>query len=47
MDNNRKQVERHWAHLKDWRATATRYEQTTSGAMGVLSLAAALDWLKT
>ena len=29
-----------------WRAIATRYEKTASSFMGVLCLAAALDWLK-
>ena len=44
---NRNQVERLWARLKEWRAVATRYEKTASSFMGVLSLAAALDWLKS
>ena len=44
---NRNQVERLWARLKEWRAIATRYEKTASSCMGVLSLAAALDWIKT
>ena len=35
-----------WARLKEWRAIATRYEKTASSFMGVLCLAAALDWLK-
>ena len=33
--------------LKEWRAIATRYEKTAQSFMGVLCLAAALDWLKT
>ncbi len=45
--NNRNQVERLWARLKEWRAIATRYEKTASSFMGVLSLAAALDWIKS
>ena len=45
--NNRNQVERLWARLKEWRAIATRYEKTASSFMGVLALAAALDWLKS
>ncbi|MGF3024078.1 IS5 family transposase [Methylobacterium aquaticum] len=45
--NNRNFVERLWARLKEWRAIATRYEKTASSFMGVLSLAAALDWLKS
>ena len=34
------------ARLKEWRAIATRYEKTASSFMGVLCLAAALDWLE-
>jgi transposase len=44
--NNRNMVERLWARLKEWRAIATRYEKTASSFMGILCLAAALDWLK-
>ena len=43
---NRNLVERLWARLKEWRAVATLYEKTASSFMGVLCLAAALDWLK-
>src|SRR3982751_6816297 len=43
---NRNYVERLWARLKEWRAVATRYEKTASSFMGVLYLAAALDWIK-
>ena len=43
---NRERVERMWNRLKEWRAIATRYEKTASSFMGVLCLAAALDWLK-
>src|SRR4051812_2215086 len=43
---NRNHVERLWARLKEWRAVATRYEKTTQSFMGVLCLAATLDWLK-
>ena len=45
--NNRNDVERLWARLKEWRAIATRYEKTARSFMGVLCLAATLDWLKT
>ena len=45
--NNRNMVERLWARLKEWRAIATRYEKTACSFMGVLALAAALDWLKS
>jgi transposase len=44
---NRNKVERLWARLKEWRAVATRYEKSAHSFMGVLCLAAALDWLKT
>src|SRR3954453_4259972 len=44
---NRNHVERLWARLKEWRAIATRYEKTASSFMGILCLAAALDWLKS
>jgi transposase len=37
-------VERLWARLKEWRAVATRYEKTASSFLGVLHLAATLDW---
>jgi transposase len=43
---NRNQVERLWARLKEWRAVATRYEKTASSFMGVLCMAAAIDWIK-
>ena len=43
---NRNYVERLWARLKEWRAIATRYEKTAQSFMGVLCLAATLDWLK-
>ncbi|TPG34751.1 IS5/IS1182 family transposase, partial [Roseomonas nepalensis] len=44
--NNRNHVERLWARLKERRAVATRYEKTASSSLGVLHLAATLDWLK-
>ena len=44
--NNRNVVERLWARLKEWRAVATRYEKTARSFMGVLCLAAAMDWLR-
>jgi transposase len=44
--NNRNRVERLWARLKEWRAVATRYEKTAASFLGVLQLAATLDWLK-
>jgi transposase len=43
---NRNRVERLWGRLKEWRAVATRYEKTARSFMGVLCLAATLDWLK-
>ena len=47
IDTNRNPVERLWARLKEWRAVATRYEKTASSFMGILHLAAALDWIKS
>ncbi len=44
--NNRSLVERLWGRLKEWRAVATRYEKTASSFIGVLCLAATLDWFK-
>ena len=44
--HNRNLVERLWARLKEWRAVATRYAKTAASFLGVLSLAATLDWLK-
>ena len=46
IHTNRNQVERLWARLKEWRAIATRYEKTANSFMGVLCLAAAIDWIK-
>ena len=43
---NRNLVERLWARLKEWRAVATRYEKTATSFLGVLCLAASLDWIK-
>ena len=44
---NRNRVERLWGRLKEWRAVATRYEKTAQSFMGVLCLAASMDWLKS
>ena len=44
--NNRNRVERLWGRLKEWRAVATRYEKTAASFLGVLHLAATMDWLK-
>jgi transposase len=44
--HNRNRVERLWARLKEWRAVATRYEKTARSFMGVLCMAATMDWLK-
>jgi transposase len=43
---NRHRVENLWARLKEWRAVATRYEKTARAFLGVLCLAATMDWLK-
>lgn len=44
--NNRNRVKRLWVRLKVWRAVATRYEKTASSLIGVLCLAASMDWLR-
>src|SRR5215210_1391190 len=44
--HNRNLVERCWSRLKEWRAVATRYEKTERSFMGVLCMAATMDWLK-
>ena len=44
--DTRHDVERLWGRLKEWRAVATRYEKTAASLIGVLCLAAALDWLR-
>lgn len=44
--HNRNLVERLWNRLKEWRAVATRYEKTARSFMGVLCMAATMDWLK-
>jgi transposase len=44
--NNRNLVERCWCRLKEWRAVATRYEKTKRSFLGVLCMAATIDWLK-
>jgi Transposase DDE domain len=41
-----RRVERLWARLKEWRAAATRHEKTAASFLGVLCLAATVDWLK-
>jgi len=43
---NRNRVERLWSRLKEWRAVATRYEKTACSFMGVLCMAATMDWIK-
>lgn len=40
-------IERLWGRLKEWRAVATRYEKTAHSFLGVLCLAASMDWLKS
>ena len=44
--NNRNQVERLWARLKDWRAIATRYEKTARNYLALTQVACAWLWLK-
>jgi transposase len=43
---NRRLVENLWARLKEWRAVATRYEKTARAFLGVLCVAATMDWIK-
>lgn len=43
---NRNRVERFWSRVKQWRALATRYEKTERSFMGVLCMAATMDWLR-
>src|SRR3712207_1036343 len=43
---NRRLVENLWARLKEWRAVATRYENTARSFLSVLCIAATADWLK-
>ena len=45
--DNRRLVENLWARLKEWRAVATRYEKTARSFLGVLCLAATMDWLRS
>ena len=44
---NRERVERLWSRLKEWRAVATRHEKTARSFLGVLSLAATFDWIRS
>jgi hypothetical protein len=39
-------IERLWGRLKEWRAVATRYEKTARSFLGVLCLAASMDWIR-
>ena len=43
---HRNEVERLWGRLKEWRAVATRYEKLAQSFIGVLCIAASLDWIK-
>lgn len=43
---HRNRVERLWSRLKEWRCIATRYEKTAASFRGVLSFAAAFDWIR-
>jgi transposase len=42
----RHRVEQTWGRLKEWRAVATRYEKTAASFVGVLHVAASLDWIR-
>ncbi|MCH4143472.1 transposase [Acetobacter peroxydans] len=39
-------VENLWARLKEWCATAARYEKTATSTLAVIHTAAATDWIK-
>lgn len=41
----RSRVEQLWGRLKEYRAVATRYEKSAASYLGVLHIAAALDWI--
>ncbi len=43
---NRRLVGNLRARLKEWRAVAPRYEKTARAFLGVLCMAATMDWLK-
>ncbi len=43
---DRNGIERFWGRLEEWRALSTRHEKTARSLMGVLRLAASMDWLK-
>ena len=42
----RHHVEQAWGRLKEWRAVATRYEKRAGSYLGVLYVAASLDWVR-
>jgi transposase len=44
--NDHNVVNRLWARLKQWRAVATCCQKTASSFMGILCLAAAIDWTR-
>ena len=46
IHKHRNEVERPWGRLKEWRTVATRYEKLAQSFMGVLCLAATMDWIK-
>jgi hypothetical protein len=46
VDHDRNRVERPWARPKKWRAVATSCEKTAYSCLGVLCLAAGIDWLR-
>jgi hypothetical protein len=46
IDVNRRRVENLGARLKEGRAVATRYEKIARSFLGMLCLAATMDWIK-
>ena len=43
---HRNESERLWGRLKEWRAVATRYWKLATSFMGMLCIAATMDWIK-
>ena len=44
---HRNLIERCWAHLKERRAIATRYDKTATSYAAGIAIAATLDWFKS
>jgi transposase len=44
---HRNLIERYWSRLKEWRAIATRYDETATSYAAGFAIAATLDWFKS